>query len=269
MPATMAPRGMSEAMRIQLNELQAEFTASQGNPFQHFYCPLLLKDEDTELCMGHVINEKIPNSSGARVLQRKDVDGFYGRVFEPDFMTLLEAREANPKDAVFDPALSKKMKPRILIDGEECPHYLHRGTKLPPEHTGIQLEHPDGEAIRLVLKKRPEDFKVDQSRKWQIVVERDFRVTALVSLIKAAYLTLFRLLGYRYALSGEGIEVGHNILGNFFRQYGDKSVEDARNEARQWFRPYVNMMRPIVGFSGTPPPGTVEDGVVKVCFGSS
>jgi hypothetical protein len=168
---------------------------------------------------------------------------------------------------VFDERLSKKMKPRIVVDGKDCPYYLYRGTTLPPDHTGIQLEHSDGGAIKLVLKKSPHEFNAQRTRNWQIVVERDCRITALVSLIKAGYLTLFRMLGYRYALSGAGLEVGYNILGKFFDLHGGKTVEEARNEAKQWFRPFVNMMRPIDRFSGTPPRGTIEDNVAMACFG--
>jgi hypothetical protein len=123
--------------------------------------------------------------------------------------------------------------------------------------------------VRLVLKQRPEDFEARIKRDWRVVVAQDSRVTALVSVIKAAYLTLFRMLGYRYALSAAGIEVGHSILGNFFLEHGHKSVEEARKAAKEWFRPYVNMMRPIDRFGGPAPLGTIDDGEAKVCFGSS
>jgi hypothetical protein len=260
---------MSEEMRRQLEHLRRDYTALQGRPFDHFFCPMLLKDEKVKLCLGHVVNDKIPNSSGIRVVQRQDVDGFYGRVFEPDLVTLHQARAATPKDAVFNRVLRKKLKPRIVAGGEDCPYYVYhgRGAPVPPGHTGIQLEHQDGEVIKLVLKKNPDEFKAESSRKWQIVVEFDCRITALVSLIKAGYLTLFRVLGYRYALSGAGLEVGHHTLGKFFSLHGGKGVEEARNAAKQWFRPCVNLIRPIERFSGTPPRGTIEDNVAMACFG--
>jgi hypothetical protein len=264
-----ATREMSDDIRKQLDHLKKDYLVVQGKPFEHFFCPMLLKDEDVQLCMGHVVNEKIPNSSGIRVVQRHDVDSFYGTVFESDFITILKAQAAKPEDALFDHDLNKRLKPQFVVDGEVCPHYVYQGTTLPPEHTAIQLEHPDREAIHLVLKKRPGDFMADCAKNWEIVIERDCRITALVSCIKAAYLTLFRLLGYRYALAGAGIEVGHNILGNFYSQHCHMSVDEARTEARRWFRPYVNMMRPIDNFSGTAPRGTIEDGVAMVCFGSS
>lgn len=267
MSSEKADRQISDEMRNQLDYLRRDYTDCQGTSFQYFFCPMLHKDEDVELCMGHVVNDKIPNSSGIRVVQRRDVDGFYGRAFESDFVTLLEAWAANLKDAVFDERLSKKIKPRITVDGEECPHYLYRGTEVPSDHTGIELAHPDGDVVKLVLKKKPDEFKAEHSRRWQIVVERDCRVTALVSLIKAGYLTFFQLLGYRYALSLAGSEIGHDILGKFFSLHGGKSVDAARSEAREWFRPYVNLIRPIERFSGAAPRGTIEDKVAMACFG--
>jgi hypothetical protein len=55
-----------------------------GNPFKCFYCPILQTDEETELCMGHIVNKSIPNSCRKCVVQRKDVDGFYGVVVEAE-----------------------------------------------------------------------------------------------------------------------------------------------------------------------------------------
>ena len=269
MPGAIPVREMSDKMRSQLAYHQEDYMAVGGKRFEHFFCPMLLRDEETRLCLGHVVNDKIPNSSSKCVVQRQDVDNFFGSAFESDFVTLLEAQHAKLNDAVFEPGLNKKMKPRFVIDGKECPHYLYQGTKLPPAHTGLQLEHPEGGVMKLVLKKAPADVTADRSKDWKIVVERDCRITAVVSLIKAAYLTAFRLLGYRYALSAAGIEVGHYILGNFYSQHGHKDPDDARAAAKQWFRPFVNMVRPIDSFSGDAPRGTVDDNVAMACFGSS
>src|SRR5436305_14636020 len=98
----------------QLKVLRYDYEEATRSPFDYFFCPILFKDERVELCMGHVVSDCIPNSSGARVVQRKDVDGFYGAAVEADFATVIEAGSRTAKDAVFDPELSKKLKPRIL-----------------------------------------------------------------------------------------------------------------------------------------------------------
>jgi hypothetical protein len=71
---------MSDKSRVKLSLplVAADYEAVVGNPFGHFYCPILLEDIPGELCMGHVINKSFANSSRKRVVQRKDVDGFFG-----------------------------------------------------------------------------------------------------------------------------------------------------------------------------------------------
>jgi hypothetical protein len=74
---------------------QKGFTAVNGNPFKCFYCPILQTDEETELCMGHIVNKSIPNSCRKCVVQRKDVDGFYGVVVEAAFASGRESSTRN------------------------------------------------------------------------------------------------------------------------------------------------------------------------------
>ena len=85
----------------------------------------------------------------------------------------------------------------------------------PPDQTRVIVETPSGKEVKLILKMHPADLQAAASKKWRIAIERDYRLPALVSMIKAAYLTLFSMLGYRYALSAAGLEVGHSILGRF------------------------------------------------------
>jgi hypothetical protein len=88
--------------------------------------------------------------------------------------------------------------------------------------------------------------------------------------VKAAYLTLFRLLGYSYAVSPEGRRIGQHMLGKFYREYGGgngrKKIQKAKKEAPAFFQPYVNIMRPIDRFDGRQPVGTVEDQLGNACM---
>jgi hypothetical protein len=262
-------REQTEEIRRNLAVLQADYTRVNGSPFRHFFCPILHKDEPTELCMGHIVSQKLPNCCRARVVQRKDVDGFYGEVAEPEFATLIQARSATLKDVVFDPELRKKMRPKITVDGQEIEHYPFRGHTVPPQHAGFVLEHKEGGELKVVLRKSRDEVLADLTKDWKVVVERDCRIASVASLIKAAYLTLFRVLGYRYALSAGGIYVGYNILGDFFRAISGKPAAEAKAEADVYFRQFVNMVRPIHEFGGTAPLGTVEDNVAMACAGSS
>ena len=143
----------TEAMERSIAQLQADYERSQGKPFNHFFCPILLRDEDRPLCMGHVVPESYPNCCRARVPQRADVDNWFGAMFEADYGVLLRAQRAGDKGMVFDDSLRGLLKPSIQVNGEECRHYDYRGTKS-PRHVGVTLEHETGEeTIELVLAK--------------------------------------------------------------------------------------------------------------------
>src|SRR5260370_14299015 len=91
-------REQSEEIQRNLAVHQADYIHINGSPFQHFFCPILFKDEPTELCMGHIVSQKLSNCCRARVVQRKDVDGFYGEMVEDGFTTLIQARSMTLED---------------------------------------------------------------------------------------------------------------------------------------------------------------------------
>jgi hypothetical protein len=258
----------SSEVERDLSILQVDYTAVNGAPFEHFYCPILFRDEDTDLSMGHVVNAKIPNSPRARAVQRSDVDNWYGSMFEADFQTFLETRESSLHDVMSKPHLHKRLRPRIRVDGEEVRHYAYNA-HLGASHTPMLLDNEMGDTFRFVLDMRPEEIGARLDNRWDVATEADFRLAALVTMIKSAYLTLFHILGYKYALSPAGIFVGHDILGRFYVENKDKPKAEVVAAAIPFFQPYVNMMRPIVMYSGPPPRGTVEDRIVKACFGTS
>lgn len=124
--------------------LRKDYAAINGSPFESFYCPILQTDEETELCMGHIVNESIPNSSRKRVVQRKDINGFYGAVVEADFATLIQARGKGLLGAVFDTTLSKKVRPKMMLNGEECQYHAYVGDKPGPMQSAVLLANHDG-----------------------------------------------------------------------------------------------------------------------------
>jgi len=98
----------------------------------------------------------------------------------------------------------------------------------------------------------------------QIVVEKDARLAALVSLLKAAHLTLFEMLGYEYALSAGGHFLGKTILGDFYLQNRDLAKAEVLRNAKDHFDEFKNMLRPIVVPSATDQE-TLSSGLVFIC----
>jgi hypothetical protein len=214
--------------------------------------------------MGHIINNACPNSFRGRVPQREDVDKFYGLTFEPDFTGNVQARSMSPRHALMDPKIYKKMIPKIIVSGEQWPHYADQGADV-SGHTKVAIHIGGGEPLHWVVKKTQEEIDTLEKTDVQLVIGKDCRLSSLVSLIKTAYLTLFKLLGYSFALSTAGIQVGNGILGKFYLEHHQEKADDARKQAVDFFRPYVNMMRTIEGFTGNIPLGTVQDHRAKVC----
>ncbi|MEO8370707.1 MAG: hypothetical protein ABI806_16100 [Candidatus Solibacter sp.] len=60
-----------------------------------------------------------------------------------------------------------------------------------PDHFTETVIGGSGGAIRFGLKIHPDDALAAMSKGFEIVIEKDIRLPALVSLLKAAHLTLF------------------------------------------------------------------------------
>jgi len=253
---------MSGNIHSRLEKLRADYNQLRGNPFTYFYCPILFKDEDVPLCKGHVINLAFPNSAHNWVVQRRDIDNFYGSIFESDFATIRYRDNRILDDVIADKVLSKKFDPKILLDDKPVGFFVARGN-IPKHFTRLEFDN-DRKVIQLAIKMHPDDFLEALGRKWEIAIEKDIRISAIVSLIKSAHLTLFNLLGYSYALSTAGYFVGRQILGEFFQRNYDKAKPEVLDNAYSFFCEFAPMVRPIQS-SGINLRGTITDNLMLIC----
>lgn len=257
---------MKDQVKSKLEELRADYSRIKGQPFTHFYCPILFQDEDVPLCEGHIINKAFRNTSRAWIVQRKDVDSFYGSRFESEFVAIEYHTENLSPDKVFaDKKLSKKFRPRILLDDEPVEYFVAQGN-IPDHFTRIEFDS-NGQSVQLGLKMPPEDVSAAIDQNWELEVSKDVRIPALVSLIKSGHLTLFEMLGYRYALSAGGYFVGRQILGEFFHNNYNESRSTTLENASQFFREFVSMVRPVEAHS-LDLQGTITDKQMLICKGS-
>ncbi len=248
------------AIEQRLRDLRADYKRTVGQAFAHFYCPILFRDQDVELCKGHIVNAAFSGSSGW-TLQRRDVDNFYGRAFEGEFLDL-QHRRHRPDEVVVDKTLSKRFRPKFVVEGRTVDYYVPKGI-VPAQHSLFLMDGKAG-PIRIALKIHPSKALALADANWQIRVEKDLRIPVVVSVLKAAHLTLFAMLGYPYALSPGGHFLGRAVLGEFFLANVGLRKPQVLSNAAPFFREFAHMVRPV---AEAPPTfnGTVADGLVYLC----
>ncbi len=247
---------MNRKTKNRLEELNADFKQVYGSEFNHFYCPILYLDRETRLCQAHIINRALLDSDDTWTVQRADVDSFYGSHFEADFVLLGEKGRRSPDEVLINKPLAKKLKPRFYVNSEPVEHYYPSGD-VPVNHSLIRVFSPEESEI-LAIKKTPEEMDTILNHQWEIRIEHNLNLVALVSLIKAAHLTLFKLLGYRHPLSAGGHFVGKTILGDFFLKCLGMKKEEVLRQAKSHFSEFANMVRPV-NTSSLPYKGTISD----------
>lgn len=256
---------MNQATKRKLVALRADYEAVAGHPFEHFHCPILWRDEDVALCRAHIINSAFRESDRCWTIQRKDVDSFYGAMFESDFVTIQERGKHGPVDVFTNKELARRLRPKLVVDGKEIDHYLAEGP-VPSNFSELVVEGGQ-EPIRFALKLEPSETLAALDGNWEIHIEKDVRVAALASLLKAAHLTLFDLLGYQYGLSAGGHFLGRTILGDFFLANVNTPKTRVLENAQKHFGEFVNMVRPIMS-APTGLKGTLTDRLMYVCASS-
>lgn len=255
--------GVKPGIQAELERLRRDLVEATGQPFRHFLCPLLLVDEPTPLCKGHIVNRAFSDAPNRWTIQRRDVDNFFGAVAESDFTVLESATTRSRFDHVTDPRMPGRLKPEILLDRRPVEYFVPKGA-VPKHFTPLRVE-TDTAQRWIALKMRPDEVSDSLERDWKLEVSIDLRFPALVSLLKAAFLTKFALLGYRYALSVPGRLIGEQLLGRFFRKMRSAPRSVAAAELHRFFGAFANMVRPVLRLD-LPFEGTIVDRQVLLCW---
>ncbi len=250
---------MQVAVAKKLERLRLDFEEVSGRPFDHFFCPMLFRDEDVELCKGHIVGQVFGGRERWTV-QRKDVDNFYGTAFEADFADI-RFRERSAESVISDAAVLRRFRTLLTANGEPVPHYASTGP-IPASH--IRIHNDAGAATPLVLKMDGAELQSLEHAEWQFGIDKDLRLAALVSILKAAHLTLFEMIGYRWALSAGGNLVGKTILGDFYLASARRSRTEVGATAARHFSQFAQMVRPVQDAPAYLR-GTVHDRQLYVC----
>jgi hypothetical protein len=251
---------MNEAGYRRLERHRNDHREVTGEPFKHFLCPILFVDDDAQLMRGHVINKQFKGAPGTWAVQRSDVDNFYGRMFESDWLLFQRFEGKIAVDFIFDEVLYRECKPKLYIAGKEFHYFARfrskRSKPVPPGFATMDITR-DGITAQLCIS--DEGLKdLPGKQRAEFFISKDLRLASFVSSLKAAHLTMFSLFGYRYAYSAAGRLIGREMLGRFFIE--NQRIEDKRQVQRNaltFFKPYRFMVNPL------PPDSTTLLGSVK------
>jgi hypothetical protein len=247
-----------------LEELRADYAKATGKPFEHFFCPILLKDEPGELCDGHIVMEAFGKLT---IPQRKDVDNFYGTAAEADVVGFMQDKGTDVLANWHKPSIQQRLQPRIESpDGELIGHYFpSEEGHVVPGQTTAELRDQDGKKIRtLVLKKPAHEVAALKGQELQLIFERNFMPAFTAAVLKAAHLSMFDMIGYDHVLSPGGRYLA-DILGRFFVE--NKDSKNKREAVNDYFMRFSRMIFPMLGDGAKAFAGTVNDKRGIFCMG--
>lgn len=142
-------------------------------------------------------------------------------------------------EVIQNPQLRRDMPWHVQIEGKTVPHYVVKEHKAPLD-PGVSLETGPGEFFNIALKVSNEVLL--SAKQIQIGVERNYIPEYTATVLKAAHLTLFHILGYRYVFGTAGLMLA-NILSKFYmenrkkdRRTQEESGESTLNLIQAWWR---------------------------------
>lgn len=251
---------LNKGIKQRLEKLNDDYESVTGHRFRNFFCPILYVDEPVELCRGHIINQKFSNSDRSWTVQRADVDSRFGTLFEGEFILLEKRGQPVIEEALTDHTLAQKLGLKLVSGDMPVDYYPKKGRDATPDdHTPIAFYIDEDEVRLFGIKMSPDELLSRSDKGWQFQVDKNIQLPSLISGLKAAHLTMFHLLGYKYALSAGGRFLGKDVLGDFVLKVRGLGRSDAIKVAADHFNEFAALMRPIIA----PLPehdGTVSDG---------
>ncbi|MDB4777825.1 hypothetical protein OAG68_00040 [bacterium] len=207
-----------------------DYEAITGNRPNYFVCPILGIEADVELAKGHILPDGLADASGAKVIQRADVDNTFGHTIEPDQISFLNSVTLSKEEVL------KLGNAKIVsTDGRELETYTPNPKAKPP-HPRISLRDKGNEIASPYVKAVKEDLDYTYGTV-EVRVELKYdKPMGDGGMLKSAFLALFRNLGYSWALNPEGRFVAEPLK-RFLES--KKTTHDAKTI----FGPFANAMQ--------------------------
>ena len=220
-----------------LDEITRLFrSAGASGKAKDFHCPILQIEEPAVLCKGHIVPKSV---RGRRwVVQRKDVDNFFGWFAEAGFIHGVKLRSKGFEDAlayVIERGLARRVDLSV-VDGD--------GTRGSVHPTG---RHAGGREVVV----RSQDGTLDLGGDLSLSMGLDVRYETLLALLHTAHLGNFEGAGYAYATSRSARFVASLLRDVYLRFSGSNARNASRTPADRaqqleaMCRAHVNMVRPL------------------------
>ena len=197
-----------------------------------FFCPILYREEETQLCKGHVIPKSLGSGFGW-VVQRADVDNFFGTVAEEKFAHGVKLRGLDVDDAIGYVASNKLghlVRPSIIdSQGNEQP---------------VRLGSQDGEIFGSIVRKTG-DSALDLKNPVSIRFGMDVQSETILALIHSLHLGLFKKMGYRYVDSQPGRFNASVLHDAFAKLSSNKELRKDPAALKEICAVHRNMVRPV------------------------
>jgi len=233
----------------QIVRFREDYFQATGIRTTGFVCPITLEEvpEEERLCAGHILNDGLGAASSAKVVQFADVDHYYGGTIEPELINFLNFPVMSAEER-----LKKFKRFYIKLDGEMYEVFT-AGPEAANRYPRVEFKNSKGEIIgeRYVRSaKIAPGTHADVETEFFLTVH-DFALTG--SLLKSAYLAIFRMVGYRYGLDAVGSNV-RRALRDFYVERGK------REDAKHYFEHFRGAVIVSLGGALDQIPDTLEEG---------
>ena len=196
----------------QIKELKDDFNLTTGSTLSKgFICPFTYTyTEDTS--WGHILPEKLFNTNRSKIMQWSSIDSWYGSYFESGFINATELINLEHKVGKENVILSVLNNKKLFkAANKEANIKGIKGTpykKKNDQHLYFRFTTSGIEKDKL--------DSIKQAVSINISIDFDYSIHELVSLIKAASLTMFYKFGYACIYSVPFVFIGQEYIGKFY-----------------------------------------------------
>src|SRR5262249_7553044 len=122
----------------------------------------------------------------------------------------------------------------------------------------------------LVIKKAPDDVKALHATDVQVVAvpPATFVPAIIASVLKAAHLTMFNLIGYKHVFSTAGLYLA-GILRDFYEKFKHSTKRNLAGDLAAAFRPHASLISPMILKNPSVLAGTAIDNRLVAAIGGT